>query len=99
MSRRRSSNPTKAISITLPNALLVRLDNYLSYESSRSAYIADALKKKLDQQRAFSHDDIETEQLVRYLLTRDLPSNLDSALKTYWNMLISSSSSNDVQDA
>ena len=50
MSRRRSSNPTKAISITLPESLLRRLDNYLSYTSSRSAYIADALEKKLNEQ-------------------------------------------------
>ena len=93
MSRRRSSDPTKAISITLPESLLRRLDNYLSYTSSRSAYIADALEKKLNGQRAFSSDDLETEALVRYLVERDIPSNIDSALRTYWAMITSSQSS------
>jgi len=91
MSRRRATNPTKAISITLPEELLRRLDNYLSYDASRSAYIADALKKKLDGQRAFSFDDIETEALVRYLLSRELPEHLRGALRTYWDVLTSPS--------
>jgi len=95
MSRRRSPNPTKAISITLPESLLRRLDNYLSYTSSRSAYIADALKKKLDEQKGFSFDDIETEALVRYLLERDIPNNIDTALRTYWSMITSSNLSEE----
>ena len=96
MSRRRSPDPTKAISITLPESLLRRLDNYLSYTSSRSAYIADALEKKLNEQRAFSFDDLETEALVRYLLERDIPSNIDTALRTYWSMITSSNPSEDL---
>jgi len=96
MSRRRSPNPTKAISITLPESLLRRLDNYLSYSSSRSAYIADALKKKLDEQKGFSFDDIETEALVRYLLERDIPNNIDTALRTYWSMITSSNLSEEL---
>jgi len=87
MSRRRSADPTKAISITLPESLLRRLDNYLSYTSSRSAYIADALEKKLDEQKGFSFDDIETEALVRYLLAREIPSNIKSSLQTFWFVL------------
>jgi len=87
MSRRRSADPTKAISITLPESLLRRLDNYLSYTSSRSAYIADALEKKLNQQKGFSFDDVETEALVRYLLEREIPSNIKSSLQTFWFVL------------
>lgn len=90
MSRRRSTDPTKAISITLPESLLRRLDNYLSYTSSRSAYIASALERKLDQQKGFDDRDIETEALVRYLLARDIPSDLKASLRTFWNILISS---------
>ena len=67
----------------------MRLDQVLSYKQSRSEYIADAIKKKLDGQKAFSFDDIETEALVRYLLTRDIPSNIDTALRTYWAMITS----------
>jgi len=95
MPRRRSTNPTKAISITLPESLLRRLDNYLSYESSRSAYIAKALERRLDGQRGFSFDDIETEALVRYLLSREVPEHLRGALRTYWDVL---TSSNRVED-
>lgn len=90
MSRRRSTNPTKAISITLPESLLRRLDNYLSYESSRSAYIATALERRLKEQKAFSADDIETEALVRYLFSREIPSDLKASLRTYWNIITSS---------
>jgi metal-responsive CopG/Arc/MetJ family transcriptional regulator len=90
MSRRRSTNPTKAISITLPETLLRRLDNYLAYESSRSAYIAKALERKLDQQKGFDDRDLETEALVRYLLTREIPSDLKASLRTYWSILTSS---------
>jgi len=90
MPRRRSTNPTKAISITLPESLLRRLDNYLSYESSRSAYIAKALERRLDGQRGFNVDDIETEDLVRWTLSRDIPSDIKASLRTYWNVLTSS---------
>lgn len=94
MSRRRSPNPTKAISITLPESLLRRLDNYLSYTSSRSAYIADALEKKLNGQKGFSFDDVETEALVRYLLQREIPSNIKSSLQTFWFVLDNENKSN-----
>ena len=96
MSRRRSSDKTIPISIALPSSLALRLDQVLSYKQSRSAFIADAIKKKLDDQRGFSFDDVETEALVRYLLTRDIPSNLQSSLRTYWSMIISSNPSEEV---
>ena len=47
MSRRRSTNPTKAISVTLPGKLLEELDERLSYSQSRSRWIAEACEKKL----------------------------------------------------
>jgi len=95
MSRRRSRDKAIPISIALPGSLAVRLDQVLSYKQSRSEYIADAINKKLDGQKAFSFEDIETEALVRYLLTRDIPSNIDTALRTYWAMITSSNPSED----
>ena len=95
MSRRRSADKAIPISIALPTSLAVRLDQVLSYKQSRSEFIADAIKKKLDQQKAFSFEDIETEALVRYLLTRSLPSNIDSSLRTYWAMITSSNPSEE----
>ena len=45
---RRAANPSRKISITLKNSTFNRLEQYLSYDQSRSAYIDDAIVKKLD---------------------------------------------------
>ena len=95
MSRRRSRDKTIPVSIAIPTSLVVRLDQVLSYNQSRSAFIADAIKKKLDDQKGFSFDDVETEALVRYLLTRDIPNNIDSSLRTFWAMITSSNPSEE----
>tara|TARA_B100001559_G_scaffold246131_1_gene209204 strand:+ start:69 stop:332 length:264 start_codon:yes stop_codon:yes gene_type:complete len=47
MSRRRSTNPTKAISITLKSSTIKKLDDVLDWKQSRSKYIQDAIEKKL----------------------------------------------------
>ena len=82
MSRRRSADPTKAIQITLPRSILNRLDNHLSYSQSRSAYIASAVKAKLDENEAFSIKDIPTSRLRMELYHRDQTS---AALKMALN--------------
>lgn len=48
MPRRRSSNPTIAISITLPRTLLDEIDSKLSATSSRSLWIATACHMRLE---------------------------------------------------
>lgn len=45
---RRTAKPTRKISITLKDHTFERLNHYLSYEQSRSAYIDDAIVKKLN---------------------------------------------------
>ena len=52
MSRRRSADPTKAISITLPSSLLLKLDDKLSYHDSRSDWIAGAIRMRLNDSSA-----------------------------------------------
>lgn len=52
MSRRRSANPTKAISVTLPSSLLDKLEDKLSYTESRSAWIAGAIRMRLEDSTA-----------------------------------------------
>ena len=52
MSRRRSLDPTKAISITLKSSLLLKLDNKLSFSDSRSKWIAGAIRMRLDDSSA-----------------------------------------------
>ena len=49
MSRRRSTNPTKAISITVPQVLLDKIDDKLSFTDSRSQWIAGAIRMRLEE--------------------------------------------------
>ena len=52
MSRRRSLDPHHPITIALPRSLKTRLDELLSYKQSRSRWVCDAIRAKLD-----AHDD------------------------------------------
>lgn len=71
MSRRRSIDPTKAISITLPQSLLDRLDRHLSYTASRSAFIAKALEAMLDEKEAFDLSDLSSSRIRAHLWGRE----------------------------
>lgn len=64
MSRRRSSNPTTAISITLPRSLLDEIDDQLTRTQSRSAWLAAAARGKLEENRLTVSDASATELLV-----------------------------------
>ncbi len=75
MSRRRSTNPTKAISITLPQTMLDDVDDHLTRTCSRSAWIAGAIAMRLEQ-RAM---EITTRQLMAMLHAR---SGDDETLQT-----------------
>lgn len=66
MSRRRSSDPTIAISITLPRTLLDRIDDELTRTQSRSAWLAAAARAKLDNVDV----EIPTRQLLAMLHAR-----------------------------
>jgi metal-responsive CopG/Arc/MetJ family transcriptional regulator len=72
MSRRRSSNPTKAISVTIPENLLHELDNRLSYSQSRSRFIANAVEEKLKKYDSPSPlvSDSSVRQLMAALVAR-----------------------------
>ena len=48
MSRRRSLDPHHPITIALPRSLKTRLDELLSYKQSRSKWVCNAIKAKLD---------------------------------------------------
>lgn len=79
MSRRRSTNPTKAISITLPLTMLNEIDDKLTRTQSRSAWIASAIQSCLDYQEveipirklmAMLHARVDDETLKTILLDR-----------------------------
>ena len=77
MSRRRSTNPTMAISITLPRSLLDKIDDRLTRNDSRSAWIARACLNELvddeinvptRQMMAALHSRVEDQVLKALLL-------------------------------
>ena len=67
MSRRRATDPTKAISITLPLSLLEKIDDQLTRTSSRSLWIATACKMRIDEDHTIG---ITTRQLMAMLHAR-----------------------------
>lgn len=67
LSRRRSTDPTKAISITLPLSLLEQIDDQLTRTSSRSLWIATACKMRMDEDDTLG---IETRRLMAMLRSR-----------------------------
>jgi len=46
---RRATNPTRKFSISIPESTFNLLDKTLSYDQSRSAFIASAIKDKLSK--------------------------------------------------
>jgi len=88
MSRRRSSNPTKAISVTIPENLLKELDNRLSYSQSRSRFISNAVEEKLKKYNSPSPlvSDSSVRQLMAALVARD---ETEKVLKTLLLQLLS----------
>lgn len=73
MSRRRSANPTKAISVTLPQRLLEEIDDILSYSQSRSRWIANACERKLQDYDSVDTlvGDASSRQLMAALISRE----------------------------
>jgi len=66
LSRRRSSDPTTAISITLPRTLLDEIDSKLTRADSRSAWIARACMNELVDDEI----NVPTRQLMAALYAR-----------------------------
>lgn len=65
MSRRRSTDPADKITISLPRSLNNRLNKTLSFNASRSAWIAAAIKEKLNGNASVaSMSDASLEMLV-----------------------------------
>ena len=69
MSRRRATNPSKAISITLKQSTLDELDELLTYKQSRSKFIQESLDLRLDGSKYIA--DASTKQLMAALRVRD----------------------------
>lgn len=63
MSRRRSTNPTKAISLTIPQSVLDDIHDQIGYKASRSEWITEAARMRLRGSRTIA-DASDTELLV-----------------------------------
>ena len=72
LSRPRSSNPTRAVSIAIPDRLNDRLRDHLSHGQSRSAFICSAIREKLDGDGGLSVGDASAIQLLTALFNRGL---------------------------
>jgi len=81
MSRRRSSNPTKAISVTIPELLLRNIDRTLSYEQSRSLWITNACREYLNKTDSTPFDvrNLTYKSLLKWIINHD---DVDEVLKT-----------------
>ena len=64
---RRATNPTRKISITIPDSIFQRLNHILSYDQSRSSYIANAIKSKMDNEEDVYFDEMGTLDLISAL--------------------------------
>ena len=76
MSRRRSLNPTKAISVTLKQATLNEIDERLSLSQSRSALIQRAVTRYLLGDGTQSIQEWSIDGIIGHLIgSRDLTEN------------------------
>ena len=96
MSRRRSADKHIPISIALPRTIVARLDQVLAYKDSRSAYVARAIKKQLDDRESFNIKEVPTSRLRMELYHRDETS---AALKLALNAEEVNSSSSPSADS
>ena len=77
---RRAANPTRKISITIPDRIFQELARTLSYSQSRSAYISSAIEAKLDGGSLPTITETSTIQLMAAILSRD---DADEKLKDF----------------
>ena len=83
MSRPRSTDPSVALSIAVPQSLKTRLDQELSYKQSRSRWVCHAIIEKLNQE--FDVSSIPTQQLLGMLHYRNV---IDTDLLTLLRMRV-----------
>jgi metal-responsive CopG/Arc/MetJ family transcriptional regulator len=83
MSRKRSIDKSIPISVTLPGSLVKRLDQELSYQASRSKYVAIAIENRLGEMKSSAVSEASTRQLMAALRARpDISKQLFTILDT-----------------
>ena len=88
MSRPRSTDPSVALSIAVPQSLKTRLDQELSYTQSRSKYVCKAIENKLNRKLP----DIDEYRLQTLVWTakhhKDCPKWLKRELSYYLESIV-----------
>ena len=83
MSRKRSTDKSIPISVALPGSLVKRLDQELSYQASRSKYVAIAIENRLGEMKSSAVSEASTRQLMAALRARpDISKQLFTILDT-----------------
>lgn len=83
---RRAANPTRKISITIPDRIFQELERTLSYSQSRSAYISSAIEAKLDGGSIPTISETSTLQLMATIVSReDADQKLKDFILTYFS--------------
>ena len=83
---RRSSDPSIKFSISIPTSINNKLDRTLGYTQSRSAFISDAIKVKLDGFYEETVTEASTRSLMIHLKNRK---DIDESLKAMLLHLLS----------
>ena len=83
MSRKRSIDKSVPISVALPGSLVKRLDQELSYQASRSKYVAKAIENRLNEIQSSAVEEASSRQLMGVLHARkDISNQLKIILET-----------------
>jgi metal-responsive CopG/Arc/MetJ family transcriptional regulator len=83
MSRKRSIDKSIPISVALPSSLVKRLDQELSYQASRSQYVAKAIENRLNEMQSSAVSEASARQLMAALMARkDITNQLRLILET-----------------
>ena len=83
MSRKRSIDKSIPISVALPGSLVKRLDQELSYQASRSKYVAKAIENRLNEIQSSPVSEASSRQLMATLMARkDITNQLRLILET-----------------
>ena len=74
MSRRRSTDKHQPLTISIPGSMMTRLDQELSYKQSRSKWVQDAIKAKLDASEGglYRIEDLSSTRLAGILFNRQI---------------------------
>lgn len=67
---RRASNPTRKFTISVPGPIFHQLEQILSYDQSRSAYISAAIAEKMHKDNSVNLEQWSKLELVEELVYR-----------------------------